>query len=201
MSDLLFMKLAGDSFKGEEPINDDCDTADHQGMMRINSFSHQISQDIAPIRPSAHKHSDTEKTILRKGEPQQGLFIVNRYFDKVSPELFAAASAGILFDWVAIYYCSLIKEGEEDVSTEPVWEIILKRSVIADFQYGYSADWPEETISFAFTSIVWRTHLPKAYDGSLSSAHGYIWNGTLNRVQKLADDIHYTGKDWEWPGM
>lgn len=192
MSDLLFMKLCGDNFKGEEPITSDTDNG--KGLVRINSFSHNITQDLATIRPSAHLHSLDEISMLRKGEPQQGYFNVHRYFDKISIQLFAAASAGVVFDWIGIYYCSVMKD-DDDHTTKPVWEIFLKRSVIADFQYEYSGDWPEENISFAFTSIEWRTNWPSAYDGSTTSPVTLGWNGTENKVYEPTD---YADQGWEW---
>ena len=194
MPDLLFMKLAGDNFKGEEPVSSG---TSGPGLVRINSFSHNISQDLARIRPSAHLHSDSEKSMLRKGEPQQGSFTVNRYFDKVSIQLFAAASAGIVFDWVAIYFCSVVKD-DDDHTTKPVWEIFLKRCVIEDFVYEYSGNWPQEVLSFAFTSIEWRTNWPKAYDGSETSALSFGWSGTEIIVYEPTD---YDSAAWKWQDL
>jgi type VI secretion system secreted protein Hcp len=172
MADLLFMKLSGDGFKGEEPIGSSKD------LVRIKTFSHDIAQDLVPIRPSA---VGSTKEIVR-GTPRQGQFTVTRHFDKISPKLFSAATAGIRFDAVSIYFCSVMADSKhEKHEPELILQILLENAVIANFQYGYNSDWPTEIVSFAYTSIGWKTNWPDPTDGTVKPLGDVGWNGELNK--------------------
>jgi type VI protein secretion system component Hcp len=132
---------------------------------------------VAPLRPSV---AGTSKE-LRRGLPMQGLFKVTRYFDKVSPKLFSAASAGIRFDHVWIYFNSIMPDSKhEKHESESILKIQLENVVIAEFSYGYSDTWPTEEMSFAYTSIGWRTNWPDPKTGTLGMLSDAGWNGELN---------------------
>ena len=50
MADMLFLKLSGENFEGEEPVSQ---TKGMTGLIRIYSYSHGLSLEMAPLRPSA----------------------------------------------------------------------------------------------------------------------------------------------------
>lgn len=184
MSELVFMKLDGKSFEGEEPIGNS------KGLVRIKTFSHAISQDLAPMRPSVN---GTTKE-LRKGSPTQGPFNVTRYFDKVSPKLFSAACAGIRFERVSVFFCSMNPDTKHEKHTpEPILQILLQNAVITDFQYSYLETWPSEVMSFAYTSIGWRTNWPDPEKGTWQPLEDVGWNGEWNKPVAPA----FSTKDWE----
>lgn len=168
MSDLLFMKLKG--IDGEEPIGSD------QKLVRIQTYSHAVSQTVAPLRPSVG-----ESTLLRRGLGDQHQFVVTRHFDKVSPKLFDAASAGIVFEFVVIFYCTVMPDSKGEKSDpEPLLKIVMKNAIISQFEYGFVDTWPQETLSFNYMSIGWDTKWPDPTDGKVASLSPAGWNGEKN---------------------
>lgn len=170
------MRLKGQSFEGEEPIGDD------QKLVRIESYSHGIGMPVTSARPSAG-----ENVNLRRGPCQHGAFTVTKGFDKVSSKLFDAASAGVVFEDVLIFLCSVMSDSKNEKNgPDSILTIHLTNAVIVSFEYSYAGDWPMEVISFSYTSIFWDVSWPDPVDGTINDLEQSGWDGLLNKSGTLA---------------
>lgn len=173
---LLYMRLKGQSFEGEEPIGDD------QKLIRIGSYSHSLGMPVSSARPSAG-----ENVNLRRGPCQHGTFTVTRGFDKVSSKLFDAAAAGVVFEDALIFLCSMMGGSKnESHGLDSLLTIHLTNAIMTSFQYSYSGDWPIEVIGFSYTSIFWDVSWPDPVDGKVNDMEQAGWDGLLNKSGTLA---------------
>lgn len=176
MASLLYMRLEG--IEGEEPLGSD------EKAIRLNSYSHNLTLPVAPMRPSVG-----DGATLRRSYCQHGHFQVTKGFDRTSPKLFNACANGVVFETVAIYLCMSAKTTSptsDGYEPEPFLSILLKTSVIADFRYGYSGEWPVETLAFRYTSIGWKTGWVNPETGEDENLEPIGWDGAENAPAQLS---------------
>lgn len=168
--ELLFMRI--DGIEGEEPIGD----GEKHKLIKIESYSHGLGMPTAPFRPSV----GTDAT-LRRSYCRHGLFTVIKGFDKSSPKLFEACANGVVFPTVVIYLCLHRPDPlTKDEEMQPLLSIVMTDAVMASFEYGFSGEWPVETIGFRYTSIGWKTDWIDPETGQDATLEPVGWDGSEN---------------------
>lgn len=191
MADMLFMRLQGDNFAGEEPIGDSKD------LIRILSYSHNISTPISALRPNV---GDDARN--RRGPCEHGLFQVTKALDKTSSKLFSACCNGVMFKNAAIFLCSQDQNSMTKTSEmNPFFTINLAEAIIADYSYKCEGQWPLEFLSFHYTSIGWDLDWidpdPSNLTATLTQLSDVGWDGTKDKEASISS----SSVKWESSGL
>jgi len=191
MPDMLFMRLQGDNFAGEEPIGDSKD------LIRILSYSHNISTPVSALRPNV---GDDARN--RRGPCEHGLFRVTKALDKTSSKLFSASCNGIMFKNVAIFLCSQDFNSSSNTSEmQPFFTIYLTEAIIAEYSYECEGKWPLEYLSFHYTSIGWDLDWidpdPGDDTATLTQLSEVGWDGTKDKEATISS----SEVKWESSGL
>lgn len=164
-----------DQVPGIHPVLDK-DGVKHEDtkLVKLQSVQHATSRPIANIRPSAL--GDSHRTFPL----EHGCLIATRRFDVSSINLLKAHMAGAPLDIVHILCCRMLKK-KDDVLPQAVVHIVMSEVLIADYAYALG-DSTSETISFRYSSILWRSRpVPRGSSAELKNdwvqAH---WDGCAN---------------------
>jgi type VI protein secretion system component Hcp len=181
MSTMLFLRL--DGIEGEEPIGDS------QKMISLMSYRHRVGPQITSLRPSAGEH-----VRLRRSPCQHGLFTVIKGYDKTSPELFRACTAGVEFPKAIVFLCT------SDVrknSSKPITllRIVMENAVMADYSYYFEGGWQIENIGFRYASIGWISNWIDPDTGDDVPKFDVGWDGVKNVVGGV--DALPKNLDWD----